>query len=180
MRGDAGVNGAPAVIVSVQKQPGADTIKLTAEVEKALAEIQKGLPADVKITPLFKQGNFINAAIKNVEEAIRDGAIMVVIVLFLFLLNFRTTLITLTAIPLSFVVSILYFKWAGITINTMTLGGLAVAIGMVVDDAIVNVENIFRRLRENRHRPEPRPVLDRKSTRLNSSHERLSRMPSSA
>ncbi len=159
MRGDAGVNGAPAVIVSVQKQPGADTIKLTAEVEKALAEIQTGLPADIKITPLFKQANFIGAAIGNVENAIRDGAIMVVIILFLFLLNFRTTLITLTAIPLSFVVTILYFKWAGITINTMTLGGMAVAIGMLVDDAIVNVENIFRRLRENRHAPNPRPVL---------------------
>ena len=159
MRGDAGVNGAPAVIISVQKQPGADTIRLSGEVEKALAEIQKGLPEDVKITPLFKQGNFIGAAIKNVEDAIRDGAIMVVIVLFLFLLNFRTTLITLTAIPLSFVVTILYFKWAGITINTMTLGGLAVAIGMVVDDAIVDVENVYRRLGENRHAAKPRPVL---------------------
>jgi CzcA family heavy metal efflux pump len=159
MRGDAGVNGTPAVIVSVQKQPGVDTIKLTAEVEKALAEIQKGLPSDIKITPLFKQANFIAAAIGNVEEAIRDGAIMVVIILFLFLLNFRTTLITLTAIPLSFVVTILYFKWAGITINTMTLGGLAVAIGMVVDDAIVDVENVFRRLRENRHASKPSPVL---------------------
>ncbi len=159
MRGDAGVNGASAVIVSVQKQPGMDTIKLTAEVERALAEIQKGLPADIKITPLFKQASFIDAAISNVEEAIRDGAIMVVIILFLFLLNFRTTLITLTAIPLSFVVTILYFKWAGITINTMTLGGLAVAIGMVVDDAIVDVENVFRRLRENRHAAQPKPVL---------------------
>ncbi len=159
MRGDAGVNGAPAVIVSVQKQPGADTITLTAQVEQALAEIQKGLPPDIKITPLFKQSNFIKSAITNVEEAIRDGAIMVVIILFLFLLNFRTTLITLTAIPLSFVVTILYFKWAGVTINTMTLGGLAVAIGMVVDDAIVDVENVFRRLRENRHAPAPRPVL---------------------
>ena len=159
MRGDAGVDGVPAVIISVQKQPGADTIRLTTEVEKALAEVQKGLPADVKITPLFKQGHFIEAAVKNVEEAIRDGAIMVVIVLFLFLLNFRTTIITLTAIPLSFVVSILYFKWAGITINTMTLGGLAVAIGMVVDDAIVDVENVYRRLGENRHAAAPRPVL---------------------
>lgn len=159
MRGDAGVNGSPAIIVSVQKQPGMDTIKLTAAVEQALAEIQKGLPADIKITPLFKQANFIGAAITNVEESIRDGAIMVVIILFLFLLNFRTTLITLTAIPLSFVVTILYFKWAGITINTMTLGGLAVAIGMVVDDAIVDVENVFRRLRENRHAAQPKPVL---------------------
>jgi CzcA family heavy metal efflux pump len=159
MRGDAGVNGEPAVVVSVQKQPGQDTIVLTAQVEKALEEIKKSLPADVQITPLFKQANFIESAIKNVEEAIRDGAIMVVIILFLFLLNFRTTFITLMAIPLSFVVTILYFKWVGITINTMTLGGLAVAIGMVVDDAIVDVENVFRRLRENRNASKPKPVL---------------------
>ena len=159
MRGDAGVNGKPAVIISVQKQPGVDTIRLTGEVESALEEIKKGLPEDITITLLFKQSNFIEAAIANVEEAILDGAIMVVIILFLFLLNLRTTLITLTAIPLSFVVTILYFKYAGITINTMTLGGLAVAIGMVVDDAIVDVENVFRRLRENRHAEKPRPVL---------------------
>ena len=159
MRGDAGVNGMPAVIVSVQKQPGADTISLTREVEKALADIQASLPADIKITALFKQATFIEAAITNVEHAIRDGAVMVTIILFLFLLNFRTTLVTLTAIPLSFVVTILYFRYAGITINTMTLGGLAVAIGMVVDDAIVDVENVFRRLRENRNTDSPRPVL---------------------
>lgn len=159
MRGDAGVNGQPAVILSVQKQPGVDTVTLTRKVETALADIGKTLPPDVKIFELFKQANFIEAAIANVEEAIRDGAIMVVIVLFLFLLNFRTTAITLTAIPLSFVVTGLYFKFAGISINTMTLGGLAVAIGMVVDDAIVDVENVFRRLRENRHAAQPRPYL---------------------
>ncbi len=159
MRGDAGVNGGPAVILSVQKQPGTDTLTLTHQVEIVLGEIAKSLPPDVKAITLFKQANFIAAAISNVEEAIRDGAIMVIIVLFLFLLNFRTTFITLTAIPLSFVVTGLYFKFAGITINTMTLGGLAVAIGMVVDDAIVDVENVFRRLRENRHAATPRPVL---------------------
>ena len=159
MRGDAGVNASPAVIVSVQKQPGKDTIYLTREVEKALEEIKKGLPEDIQITPLFKQANFIEAAVRNVEEAIRDGAIMVLIVLILFLLNFRTTFITLTAIPLSFVVAGLVFKWLGISINTMTLGGLAVAIGELVDDAIVDVENVFRRLRENRHAAHPRPVL---------------------
>jgi len=159
MRGDAGVDAHAAVIISVQKQPGVDTIALTEQVEEALAEIQTGLPEGVELTLLFQQARFIDAAIANVEEAIRDGAIMVVIVLFLFLLNVRTTLITLTAIPLSFVAAAIFFRFAGISINTMTLGGLAVAIGMVVDDAIVDVENVFRRLRENRSLANPRPVL---------------------
>lgn len=159
MRGQAGVAGRPAVILGVQKQPGADTTRLTERVEAALEEIAPSLPSDVRIEVLFRQANFIRHAVANVQEAIRDGAVMVVIVLLLFLLNFRTTIITLTAIPLSFAVAALVFHWLGISINTMTLGGLAVAVGMVVDDAIVDVENVFRRLRENHRAPEPRPVL---------------------
>lgn len=159
MRGQAGVAGQAAVILGVQKQPGADTTKLTKLVDAALGEMSASLPSDARINVLFRQANFIQNAVANVQEAIRDGAIMVVIILFLFLLNFRTTFITLTAIPLSFAVAALVFHWLGISINTMTLGGLAVAVGMVVDDAIVDVENVFRRLRENFHAPSPRPAL---------------------
>ncbi|MGH7943794.1 MAG: efflux RND transporter permease subunit [Opitutaceae bacterium] len=159
MRGNAGVAGRPAVILGVQKQPGADTTELTRRVEAALAEIRPSLPADARINVLFRQATFIENAIANVQDAIRDGAIVVVIVLFMFLLNFRTTLITLTAIPLSFAVVALVFHAFNISINTMTLGGLAVAVGMVVDDAIVDVENVCRRLRRNFHSPSPRPVL---------------------
>ncbi len=160
-RGDAGTNGKPAVIVSVQKQPGASTLDLTEEVDQAVAELQKTLPADVEINPkLFRQASFIDASIGNVTEALRDGAILVTIVLFLFLLNFRTTFITVTAIPLSFIVTFLILYAFGISVNTMTLGGLAVAIGELVDDAIVDVENVFRRLRENRLLENPRPSLE--------------------
>ncbi len=160
-RGDAGTMGTPAVIMSVQKQPGASTLELTEKVDQAVRDLQATLSGDVEInTKLFRQASFIDASISNVVEALRDGAILVVIVLFLFLLNFRTTFITLTAIPLSFVVTFLVLYAFGISINTMTLGGLAVAIGELVDDAIVDIENIFRRLRENRHAENPRPTLE--------------------
>lgn len=159
-RGDASINGQPSVILTVEKQPGANTVELTAEVEKALAELQTSLPPDVKINPqIFQQEHFIVNSVTNVEHALRDGFILVVIVLFLFLLNFRTTIITLTAIPLSLVVTAIVFKMFDISINTLTLGGLAIAIGELVDDAIVDVENVFRRLRENRLSANPKPFM---------------------
>ena len=123
-------------------------------------ELKTSLPPDIRLNPeVYQQKDFIELGIHNVIDALRDGSILVVIILFLFLLNFRTTFITLTAIPLSIVVTGLVFKWFGMSINTMTLGGLAVAIGELVDDAIVDVENIFRRLRENRHSAHPKPPL---------------------
>ncbi|MEI6239982.1 MAG: efflux RND transporter permease subunit [Planctomycetia bacterium] len=159
-RGDAAVNGHPAVILVISKQPGADTRRLTDEVTRALEGLKSSLPADVRLNAeLYQQKTFIDLSIQNVVEALRDGGILVVVVLFLFLLNLRTTFITLTAIPLSIVITGLVFKWLGMSINTMTLGGLAVAIGELVDDAIVDVENIFRRLRENAHSAEPKPAL---------------------
>ena len=160
-RGDAGYKGAPAVIVSVQKQPAADTVQLTQQIETALQELKPGLPKGLSSPQvLFRQADFIEASISNVTGALRDGAIMVAIVLFAFLLSARTTLISLVAIPLSLAVTVLVFRWLDQSINVMTLGGLAIAIGELVDDAVVDVENIQRRLRENRALPEPRPVLE--------------------
>ncbi|HWB03381.1 MAG TPA: efflux RND transporter permease subunit [Verrucomicrobiales bacterium] len=165
MRGDASIGVAPAresasaVIMSITKAPGFDTMTLTATIEQTLAELEKTLPAGVKPMMLFRQSDFIDHAVGNLKEAIRDGAIMVTIVIFIFLLNFRTTFITLMAMPLSFAMTLLCFKWFGISVNSMTLGGLAVAIGMVVDDAIVDVENVYRRLRENAALPVPHPRL---------------------
>jgi CzcA family heavy metal efflux pump len=155
-RGEGSINASPAVILSVQKQPGADTLRLTAAIDRTLAEIRATMPADVTIDPgIFRQQRFIDAAISNVMEAIRDGAVWVVVILFLFLWNLRVSLITLMAIPLSIVGTVLVFDAFGVTINTMTLGGLAVAIGELVDDSIVDVENITRRLKEDRLRERP-------------------------
>ncbi len=159
-RGDASFMGKPAVILSVQKQPAADTVKLTREVEAALQELNQGMPAGIGVKDIvFKQANFISASINNVEEALRDGALIVAVVLFLFLLNFRTTFISLTAIPISILLTVLVFKYFGLSINTMTLGGMAIAIGELVDDAVVDVENVLRRLRQNRLAATPLPVL---------------------
>ena len=165
MRGDATVSQTPektptyGVIMSITKSPGFDSRALTTQIKAALAELQPALPRGVETITLFQQKDFIDHAIGNLKDAIRDGAIMVTVVLFLFLLNVRTTVITLMAIPLSFAITLLTFKHFGITVNSMTLGGLAVAIGMVVDDAIVDVENVFRRLRENASSATPLPKL---------------------
>ena len=160
-RGDAGYNGAPAVIVSVQKQPGADTVQLTRQIEQALRDLAPGLPPGIKAPQvLFRQADFIEASVSNVSEALRDGAVMVAIVLFAFLLSMRTTLISLTAIPLSLAVTALVFTLMGQSINVMTLGGIAIAIGELVDDAVVDVENIMRRLKQNRAAGNPLAVLE--------------------
>lgn len=169
MRGDAGVasrhlpDGSMSrrgVILSVTKAPNFSTLNLTRELESTLEQMQETLPEGVELVPVYRQTDFINLSIHNLEEALLDGALMVALVLLLFLLNLRITLITLTAIPLSLGITVLVFDWMDLSVNSMTLGGLAVAIGMVVDDAIVDVENVFRRLRENAARSEPLPKLE--------------------
>ena len=160
--GMASVEAQPAVLITVKKQPNTGTIELTENIEDALAELQKNLPADIKVsTNIFKQSHFINNSINNVQSALIEGAIFVIIVLFFFLMNTRTTIISLTAIPLSAIVSLLTLKALGLTINTMSLGGLAIAIGSLVDDAIVDVENVYKRLRANRLLPEEQRLSTR-------------------
>ena len=153
--GLASERGKPAVLVTVSKQPQTGTIELTEKLIAALEDVQKNLPADVKIsTDIFRQSRFIDSSIDNVKSSLYEGAIFVIIVLFLFLANVRTTLISLITLPLALVVSILTLHYLGLSINTMSLGGMAIAIGSLVDDAIVDVENVWKRLRENRMLPE--------------------------
>ncbi len=160
-RGEAGFMGRPAVIVSVEKQPNIDTVRLSREVERAMSELNRTMTKGIKVdTVVFRQANFIETSIGNVEKVLMEATVVVAAVLFLFLLNFRTTLISLTAIPVSMLVTAIVFYALGLSINTMTLGGLAIAIGELVDDAVVDVENIFRRLRENREYGNPRSVFD--------------------
>ena len=152
--GLASEKGKPAVLVTVTKQPNTGTIELTEKLEAALADLQKNLSADVKIsTDIFRQSRFIESAISNVQSSLYEGAIFVVIVLFLFLANVRTTVISLVTLPLSLVVAILVLHYMGLSINTMSLGGMAIAIGSLVDDAIVDVENVWKHLRQNRMLP---------------------------
>ncbi|MFN5046502.1 efflux RND transporter permease subunit [Roseateles sp.] len=154
-RGDAGFGGQPAVILGVQKQPGADTVALTQRIEAALQELQRSLPAGME-TPrvTFRQASFIEASIGNLQGKLLAAAGCVALVLLLFLGNLRSTLIALVAIPVSILMTVLVFRWLGLSINTMTLGGLAIAIGGLVDDAVVDIENVLRRLKDNRARPE--------------------------
>lgn len=160
--GLASEKGKPAVLVTVTKQPGSNTLELTDKLDASIKDLQKTLPADVNIsTDIFRQSRFINSSISNIQEALFEGAIFVIVVLFFFLMNFRTTIISLVALPLSMLMAILVLHAMGLTINTMSLGGLAIAIGSLVDDAIVDVENVYKRLRENRLKPkaEQTPVL---------------------
>jgi Cu(I)/Ag(I) efflux system membrane protein CusA/SilA len=144
----------PAVLMTVNKQPAVSTVDLTEKIDQSLAELQQSLPADVKIsTDVFRQARFINSSIDNIQKSLYEGGIFVVIILFIFLMNVRTTIISLVTIPLSLVSAILALKFMGLTINTMSLGGMAIAIGSLVDDAIVDVENVFKCLRENRQKP---------------------------
>ncbi|HNG95605.1 MAG TPA: efflux RND transporter permease subunit, partial [Acidobacteriota bacterium] len=159
-RGDGSFNGQPAVVATIQKQPNANTLEVSSQIEATLASLKPTLPPDVTIdTKAFQQADFIKRAIGNVQRALIEGGILVTVILFLFLWNFRTTFISLTAIPLSLIAAVLAMNYFGLSINTMTLGGLAIAIGELVDDAIVDVENVFRRLKQNTQSAQPEPVI---------------------
>lgn len=153
--GVASNDGKPAVLLTVTKQPNTNTLALTGRLDNALDELKANLPADVKVNSrIFRQSRFIESSLDNVKQSLVEGAIFVIIVLFIFLMNWRTTVISLVSIPLSIVASLLAIRWMGLTINTMSLGGIAIAIGSLVDDSIVDVENVFKRLRQNREKPE--------------------------
>jgi CzcA family heavy metal efflux pump len=160
--GDGSLRGDPAVILTVMKQPNTNTLELTERIDEAMRGLTHTLPADIKVnTQIFRQADFINASISNIQKTLIEGSLFVVIILFIFLMNWRATVISLIAIPISLLVAILTLKWLGFTINTMSLGGMAIAIGDLVDDAIIDVENVYKRLRENFTKPESKkkPVL---------------------
>jgi len=162
-RGEGSYNGERAVVIGIQKQPGANTLDLTRRLDEVLDELQMSLPEGMTVRrDIFRQADFIETAIDNLTRALRDGGILVVIIVFLFLANLRAASITVVAMPLSLLAAVLAMKWTGATINSMTLGGMAIAVGAIVDDAIIDVENVFRRLRENVLRPEDErlPVLE--------------------
>jgi CzcA family heavy metal efflux pump len=157
--GDGSLKGEPAVIMTVMKQPATNTLELTDKIDFAITDLQKNLPKDIHInTKIFRQADFINASIDNIQKVLLEGTAFVIIILFLFLMNWRATVISLVAIPISLIVAILTLKWLGFTINTMSLGGMAIAIGDLVDDAIIDVENVFKRLKENAKKPSEQQV----------------------
>ncbi len=152
--GDGSLNGKPAVVLTISKQPDVNTLELTKSLDEAIVDLKKTIPENVEIqSHIFRQANFIEASINNLNQTLLEGAFFVVLVLFIFLMNWRTTVISLLAIPISLLVSIIVLKLLGYTINTMSLGGMAIAIGALVDDAIIDVENVFKRLRENVQKP---------------------------
>jgi len=159
-RGEGAHDGRPAVVIGIQKQPGANTLALTTDLDRVMADIQRSLPAGMTLeTNIFRQADFISVSIDNLMVALRDGAILIVAIVFVFLMSGRATMISLAAIPLSLVVAVIAMRAMGATINTMTLGGMAIALGALVDDAIIVVENVVRRLRENAAAPQPRPTI---------------------
>jgi len=159
-RGDGSFNGKPSVVITIQKQPNTDTLAITQNIERAIDDIRPALPKEVIVnTDVFKQSNFIEASINGIQKKLSFGTVLVFIILFVFLANLRMSVITLTAIPVSFLVTAIVFKIFGLSVNTMTLGGLAIAIGELVDDSIVDVENVFRRLRENARAASQKSIL---------------------